>query len=188
MRITGGTARGRTLRAPRGGQIRPTSDKVRAAIYNVLAARYELAGQRVLDLFAGSGALGLEALSRGADWVMFLDASASACRLIRSNLDQIGFSERAEVRQATLPGDLDRCPGPTQRFAGALIDPPYGRGLGERALRSLAASELLAPEAWIVVEDRRGQEIPVQCGRFVREALRRYGDTEISLYVGGGSV
>lgn len=184
MRITGGTARGRILRAPRGSEIRPTSDKVRAAIYNVIAARYDLAGQAVLDLFAGTGALGIEALSRGAERVVFVDASPIACRWIRVNLEETEYASRSEVRQARLPHALEGLRS-VKPFAGALLDPPYDRGLGEQALGALAAGTLLSMEAWIVVEHRHGEKLPERSGRFVREALRRYGDTEVSLYVGG---
>ena len=115
----------------------------------------------------------------------FLDASAKACRLIRANLELTCFDGRADVLQAFLPADLDRSLAPSERFDGALVDPPYDRGLGVQVLAALAAGDRLTTEAWIIVEHRRGDDLPAECGRFVREALRRYGDTEISLYVGG---
>ena len=108
MRITGGAARGRPLRAPRGLRVRPTADKVRAAIFNILATRIDIAQSRWLDLFAGSGALGLEALSRGAAHVMFVDESRESCRFVRENVERSGFAQRVEVRRVALPGGLRR--------------------------------------------------------------------------------
>ena len=184
MRITGGTARGRGLRGPRDARIRPTSDKVRGAIFNVLAARHGVEGLRILDLFAGTGALGLEALSRGAAHVTFVDASQDACRLIRENLERAGFAERAEVVRGKVVESLERLGGV---YGGALVDPPYRVGLGEATLRALAAGDRLAPQAWIVIEHAHGDDMPEQAGRFARSLLRRYGDTALSVYVGEGA-
>lgn len=181
MRITGGSARGRGLRGPRDASIRPTSDKVRAAIYNVLAARHGIEGLRVLDLFAGTGALGLEALSRGAEHVTFVDRSAVACRLIHDNVTGAGFADRADVIRGTLPASMARLAGRT-RYHGALVDPPYRQGLSDRTLFALVEGELLTDDAWIVVEHAHGESIPPSAGRFVRSFERRYGDTALSIY------
>jgi 16S rRNA (guanine966-N2)-methyltransferase len=181
MRITGGTARGRGLRGPRDARIRPTSDKVRGAIFNVLAARHGVEGRRILDLFAGTGALGLEALSRGAEHVTFIDTSPLACRLIRENLARAGFASRGEVIRGSLPDALTRVVVDAP-YHGALVDPPYRLGLGERTLRVLATGKALSGEAWIVVEHAHGEAMPDRVDRFSRSTERRYGDTALSIY------
>src|SRR5712692_1540544 len=108
MRITGGVARGRQIHAPRGSRVRPTADKVRGAIFNILAARGGIEGLRVLDLFAGSGALGLDALSRGAAQAIFVDKSRESCRVTRQNVERSGFTDRAKIRCLPLPEGLRR--------------------------------------------------------------------------------
>ncbi|MGH7803226.1 MAG: 16S rRNA (guanine(966)-N(2))-methyltransferase RsmD [Candidatus Binatia bacterium] len=184
MRITGGTARGRGLRGPRDARIRPTSDKVRGAIFNVLAARHDIEGLRILDLFAGTGALGLEALSRGAAHVTFVDASQGACRLIRENLERAGFADRADVVRGKVVESLGHLR--TGAYDGALVDPPYRLGLGQATLRALAEGDRLAPAAWIVLEHAHGEDMPETEGRFTRSLARRYGDTALSVYTGEG--
>lgn len=187
MRITGGSARGRTIRAPRGRAIRPTSDKVRAAIFNSLEARYGVEHRRVADLFCGTGALGIEALSRGAAHVTFVDSSAEARRLTGENAASVGMSGECSIVGARLPAEIERlrAEGP---FGGVLVDPPYDLEIGETILHALDAAGLLEPDAWIVVEHRSGEQLPESVGAFRRELLRRHGDTELSIYRGGGDV
>jgi 16S rRNA (guanine966-N2)-methyltransferase len=182
MRITGGEARGRLLRAPRNRKVRPTADKVRGAIFNILEARYEIAETRLLDLFAGSGALGLDALSRGAAWVLFIDESRESCAAVRENLERSGFASRAEVRRLSLPGGLRRL-DVSLSFGGALLDPPYRRGLADASLRELGASSLLAKGAWVVAEHAKEDVLLDRYGSLLRRDSRRYGSTAVSLYV-----
>ena len=182
MRITGGTARGRRLRAPRSSKVRPTADKVRGAIFNLLAARYEIGDQRVLDLFAGSGALGLDALSRGARSVTFIDESREACRTMHENLERSGFSARAEVRRMTLPEGIRRLVDRMEPFDGILLDPPYRRGLAHSVLRALGGGDLLVSGAWVIVEHAREDELAESYGVLRRSDSRRYGSTAISVY------
>ena len=182
MRITGGAARGRTLRAPRSSKVRPTADKVRGAIFNLLAARYEMAERRVLDLFAGSGALGLDALSRGARFVTFIDESREACRAIRENHVRSGFSSHAEVRRMKLPQGIRRLSGSIPPFDGILLDPPYRRGLAHAMLQALGDGELMSSGAWVVVEHAREDELSEGYGTLRQRASRHYGSTAISLY------
>jgi len=186
MRITGGVARGRPLRAPRGLRVRPTADKVRAAIFNILANRIDLSGQRWLDLFAGSGALGLEALSRGAAHVTFVDESRESCRFVRDNVERSGFADRGEVRQASLPATLGRW-HPEQPYDGAFVDPPYAHGLAERTLHELATGALLGPAAWVVAEHGAREPLAERYGALLRRDSRRYGSTGISLYAMEGA-
>jgi 16S rRNA (guanine(966)-N(2))-methyltransferase RsmD len=183
MRITGGADRGRSLRAPRGLRVRPTADKVRGAIFNILAARTEIAGQRWLDLFAGSGALGVEALSRGAEQVTFVDSSAESCRCASQNLHRAGFEGRARVRRLSLPRGIRRLAREATRYEGAFVDPPYRRGLAAAALGELGKCALLIPGAWVVAEHAVEDELDAHYGGLVLADSRHYGSTAISLYV-----
>ncbi len=140
MRIVGGEFRGRPLAAPRSQDIRPTTDRTREAVFNVLAHRFgdRLSGARVLDLFAGTGALGLEAMSRGASFCMFIEESAEGRGRIRTNVEAFGLTGRTKIfrRDATQLGEA----GNIQPFGLVFADPPYGKGLGERRLVRLEAA------------------------------------------------
>jgi 16S rRNA (guanine966-N2)-methyltransferase len=182
MRITGGAARGRPLRAPRGLKVRPTADKVRAAIFNILASRVDIAGGRWLDLFAGTGALGLEALSRGAKAVTFVDDSRESCRFVRDNLERSGFADRADVRKLLLPGGLRRLEVREEQFDGAFVDPPYRCGLSQRTLQALGQCGLLTPGAWVVVEHGADEALTDRYGGLRLDNSRCYGSTGVSLY------
>jgi 16S rRNA (guanine966-N2)-methyltransferase len=183
MRITGGAARGRALRAPRGSKVRPTAEKVRAAVFNILASRTDIAGRCWLDLFAGTGALGLDALSRGAAHVTFIDDSRESCRFVRSNVERSGFADRADIRKIALPGGLRRLGDfRDQRFDGAFVDPPYRRGLSQRTLQVLGESNLLGVGAWVVVEHGADETLAERYGALRRKNSRRYGSTAVSLY------
>src|SRR5690606_28432752 len=153
MRIVGGALRGRPLATPRTDSIRPTIDRAREAVFNVLAHRFpdRLESARVLDLFAGTGALGLEALSRGASHAVFIEESAEGRGLIRTNVEAFGLTGRTKIfrRDATAIGDV----GTLAPFGLVFADPPYGKGLGERALRAALAGGWLAPGALCVVEE-----------------------------------
>ena len=185
MRIIGGTHRGLALADLGPGdpaaQLRPTSDRIREAIFNLLAhGRYgdppPPQGARVLDLFAGTGALGLEALSRGARAATFVDQGQTALALLRRNLGKMGVEEAARVvaRDATRMG---RNPGPA--FDLVFLDPPYGRGLGERAIASALAGGWVAPGGLVVWEEGVNQMPPP--GLTLLDS-RRYGDTMIAIF------
>jgi 16S rRNA (guanine966-N2)-methyltransferase len=155
MRIVGGNLKGRTLVAPGGVATRPTSDRAREALFNVLAHaswRRDMAGARVLDLFAGSGALGLEAISRGAAFALFVETDAAARGAIRDNVEalQLFGVTRIHRRDATDLGD--RPAGLGAPFDIVFLDPPYGRGLGERALPRLLPGGWITPDALICFE------------------------------------
>lgn len=155
MRIVGGRFRGRSIAAPVGRDTRPTSDRAREAVFNILAhAPYSvgIAGRRVLDLFAGSGALGLEALSRGAAFALFVEIDAAARGTLRDNIEAFALFgvTRIHRRDAT---DLGQRPaGLGEPFDLVFLDPPYGKGLGEAALRKLGAGGWITPDALIVLE------------------------------------
>jgi 16S rRNA (guanine966-N2)-methyltransferase len=176
MRIIGGRFRGRTLVAPAGRGTRPTSSRAREAIFNVLMhADFSpgLEGRRALDLFAGAGAMGLEALSRGAAFALFVDIDADARGAIRANVEALGLFGAARIhrRDAT---DLGRKPaGVGAPFDLVFLDPPYKSGLGERALERLKEGAWLAPDALIVLECA-AEEAPDHAG-FARLDQRVYG-------------
>lgn len=179
MRIVGGRFRGRPLAAPPDQAIRPTSDRVRQAMFDMLthgSAATQLDGARVLDLFAGTGALGFEALSRGASSCLFVDDSAEARGLIRDTVEAFGLTGVTRIfrRDATKLGEA----GKFAEFDLIFLDPPYGKGLGERALRSAQAGRWLAPRAMIVLEERADVGIDVPDG--LAEIDRRtWGDTQV---------
>src|SRR5215468_8167293 len=152
MRIVGGRLGGRTLAAPKSQNIRPTSDRLRESLFNILAHRYgeAITGARVLDLFAGTGALGLEAISRGAAFALFVDDGAEARALIRANVEALGLGGVTRIfrRDATALGAAH----PLEPFSLVFVDPPYGKGLAERALAAAHAGGWLTADALIVVE------------------------------------
>src|ERR1700759_432541 len=153
MRIVGGRLRGRTLAAPNSDAIRPTADKLREALFNILVHAYgdPMSGARVLDLFAGTGALGIEAVSRGAAFVLFVDDGAEARALLRENVATLGLGGTSKVfrRDATSLGPAH----PIEPFSLVFLDPPYGKGFAEKALASAKSGGWLAPDALIVVEE-----------------------------------
>src|ERR1700750_3123376 len=153
MRVVGGRLRGRTLAAPKGQAIRPTSDRLRESLFNILTHAYgdPVAGARVIDLFAGTGALGLEAMSRGAAFALFTDDGAEARALLRQNVEALGLAPVTRIfrRNATKLGPAH----PVEPFTLVFLDPPYAKGLAERALASVREGGWLTQEAMVVVEE-----------------------------------
>jgi 16S rRNA (guanine966-N2)-methyltransferase len=177
MRIVGGRLRGRAIAAPpSGAAIRPTADRLREALFNILVHAYgdPVTGARVLDLFAGTGALGLEALSRGAAFALLVDDGAPARALIRANVEALGLGGVTRIfrRDATVLGAAH----PIEPFSLVLVDPPYGRQLAEKALAAARAGGWLAPGALIVVEETAKAELTAPEG-FEELERRRYDDT-----------
>jgi 16S rRNA (guanine966-N2)-methyltransferase len=179
MRIVAGKFRGVGLEAPKGLATRPTSDRVRQALFNVLEhgpPGIAFAGARVLDLFAGSGALGLEALSRGARFCLFVEESAAARAAIRRNVEALGLTGVTKIwrRDATKLGAVGRI----EPFDLMFCDPPYGKGLGQRALAAAVDGGWVGKGAVAVLEERAGLTIewPAPLQEIDR---RRYGDTQI---------
>lgn len=179
MRIVSGRFRGRQLAVPGHEGLRPTSDRVRESVFNILMhgiENFSLQGARVIDLFAGTGALGLEALSRGAAYCLFVEDSAEARALIRRNVEAFGLTGETRIfrRDAT---DL----GPAGNMEGydlAFLDPPYAKGLGEKALAILVAGKWLKRGAVLVLEERAGATVSLPEG--LSEIDRRaWGDTEV---------
>lgn len=176
MRIIAGTHKGRRLHTPKGRETRPTSDRLRESLFNILAHNWpgHLAGARVADIFAGSGALGLEALSRGAAHVVFVEKHAAGRALVSRNLETLGLAGKAEV----IEGDARCLPPQKQPFDLVLMDPPYRRGLGEAALAALQQAGWLRRGALVVLEAGAGEPVEIPPGYRV-EDRRTQGDSQI---------
>ena len=173
LRVTGGASRGRRLKMPKS--IRPTQGLVKEAIFNVVAARVE--GARVVDLFAGSGALGIEALSRGAAHVTFVDRVPRGLAILRQNLDELGFKARATVVRAEVGRWLEGAPDEIKEADLVFLDPPYGDPVFERSLRALDKAE---GRRLVVAEYSRHQQLP-RLERLSVARERRYGDTMVAV-------
>jgi 16S rRNA (guanine966-N2)-methyltransferase len=178
MRIVGGEFRGRELAAPSSRDIRPSSDRLRETLFDILIHRYSdrIVGARVLDLFAGTGALGLEAVSRGAAFALFVDENVAARGLIRRNVEALGLTGRTRIfrRDATRLGNA----GTVSPFDLAFVDPPYGKGLGEKALAAAHAGGWLKSDAICVVEESERAAIgAVNC--FDELERRAIGDSQL---------
>jgi 16S rRNA (guanine966-N2)-methyltransferase len=178
MRIVGGRLRGRTIASPRSDAIRPTADRLRETLFNILLHRYgdPVTGARVLDLFAGTGALGLEASSRGAAFVLFVDEGAEARALLRENVEALGLGGTTRIfrRDAAKLGPAH----PLEPFGLAFLDPPYGKGLAEQALIAARDGGWLAPQALVVVEDAASATFAASEG-YEELDRREHGDSEL---------
>src|SRR6185312_11170865 len=177
MRVVGGRLRSRPLAGPKSGAIRPTADRVRESLSNILIHSYgdPITGARVLDLFAGTGALGIEAISRGAAYALFVDDAAEARALLRENVETLGLGGVTRIfrRDATRLGPAH----PVEPFSLAFLDPPYGKGLAEKALTSARAGAWLSPQALVVVEEAADAGFVAPEG-FEELERRQYDDTE----------
>lgn len=177
MRVITGTARGRSLQTLEGEDVRPTSDRIKEAVFSII--QFEIEGRRVLDLFAGSGQLGIEALSRGAEKAVFVDANAQAVSVVRQNLLKCGFEKNSIVLNTDAftylvsgaRGDV---------FDIAFLDPPYRMGLVQKALPLVAAN--MSAGGVILCETPMEEEIPEEAGNFHVVKTYRYGKIKITLY------
>jgi len=177
MRVVGGRLKGRNLASPSSCEIRPTADRLRESVFNILIHAYDnpIDGARVLDLFAGTGALGIEAISRGAAFVLFVDNGTEARALLRNNVEALGLGGVTKVfrRDATNLGHAH----PVEPFSLAFLDPPYGKRFAEKALISLRDGGWLTPGALVVVEEAKAAAFAAPDG-FAELERRAYDDTE----------
>lgn len=177
MRIVGGRLRSRALAGPKSAAVRPTTDRLREALFNILAHSYDdpVTGARVLDLFAGTGALGIEAISRGAAYALFVDDGVEARALLRDNIEALGLGGVTRIfrRDATKLGPAH----PLEPFSLVFLDPPYGKGLAEKALTSAREGNWLKPDALVIVEEAAVAAFKAPEG-FAELERRRYDDTE----------
>jgi 16S rRNA (guanine(966)-N(2))-methyltransferase RsmD len=180
VRVIAGSARGRQLAAFAGRDIRPTPDRVREALFSILASKFgSFSGSRVLDLFAGSGALGIEALSRGSDHAWFVDHSRQAIATICDNLQRCRLAGQATVLMADLGQVLPTLDGPFQLI---FADPPYGAGHVPRLVETISRLQLLAANGWLCVETAPADPVPEQFGSLRLFEQRRYGSTMLHFY------
>lgn len=177
MRIIGGEARGRRIKAGRGRRVRPTADRVKETIFNLIGD--EAVRGRVLDLFAGSGNLGLEALSRGAVRAVFLDSSSSATSVVEQNLQALGFEDRAEVIRKDVFKSIPLLAKRHEKFELIFVDPPYGRGLARRTVDLLRRFPLLEEHGMLVLEHSRREVIEPRWLLTYRQ--KAFGETVVTI-------
>ncbi|GAW66023.1 methyltransferase [Geoanaerobacter pelophilus] len=181
MRVIAGEARGRQLFAPKTMRVRPTSDRVKEALFSILLSRLgDLAGMRVLDIFAGTGNLGIEALSRGAEFACFIDAHRESADTIRKNLDTTKFAEKGKVVVQDAAAALKWLARGEKPYHLVFLDPPYAEGHTERVLELLSSSPLIDSGSTVVAEFSAKEEIPRSFGRLRERERRIYGDTALS--------
>jgi 16S rRNA (guanine966-N2)-methyltransferase len=181
MRITGGQDKGRRLSPLKGLRIRPTSDRVREAIFSLVGQ--DMKGVSVLDLFAGSGSLGIEALSRGARWAVFIDNTRQSIGLLRRNLASCGYEHAAFVLLKDLSRGLPEIePLTGEKIDLVFMDPPYGKNLILPVLREIYEKRVLASPALLVVKASKFDVLPVELGKIRLVTVRAYGETRVYIY------
>ena len=177
MRVISGTARGIALKTPEGLKTRPTSDRVKEAMFSII--QFDLPGANVLDLFGGTGQLGIEALSRGAKHTAFVDQSAQACLLIKENLKRTGFAVNATVIQSDYSLYLHKC---SDKFDIILLDPPYAEVFLENSLKIISEIDILQSGGIIVTERPLGKDLLCELSGFVRSKEYKYGNTLLTIF------
>ncbi len=178
MRVISGEARGRRIEAPAGLEVRPTADRVRQTIFDLLAFRWQ--GGQVLDLFAGSGALGIEALSRGAERAVFGDRNPNSLQAVAKNLEHCGFLSRSSVKRGDFRLVVKDLVRESAKFALVLIDPPYEGSARDEAIQLI--EPLLEPGAWVVIETASTEKPPEPPVSWRLETTRKFGRTLVLLY------
>ena len=177
MRVISGSAHGVALKTPDGSKTRPTADRVKEAMFSII--QFDLPGARVLDLFGGTGQLGIEALSRGAKFSVFVDQGAQACALIRENLKRTRFENSAKVIQSDYDLYLRKN---SDKFDIILLDPPYAEVFLENSLKIISEIDILQSGGIIVTERPLGKELPYEFEGYTRSKDYKYGNTLITLY------
>lgn len=177
MRVITGSARGAKLKTLEGLSTRPTSDRVKEAIFNII--QFDVEGRRVLDLFAGSGQLAIEALSRGASYAVLVDQSAEAVKVFRDNLKKVKFDQQATVVQSDYLRYLSTC---REKFDLIFLDPPYGENFLEKALQKISEIDILTEGGIIICERPREKQLPAQVGGLNCSKDYCYGKTAVNLY------
>ena len=177
MRVITGKARGIQLKTPDGMQTRPTADRVKEALFSII--NFDIPGARVLDLFGGTGQLGIEALSRDAKSAVFVDAREDACKIIRENLSRTKLEGQAKVVRSDYLDYLRRC---REQFDIIILDPPYAEVFLENALKCITEIDILQTGGIIVAERPLGKELPYEFEGFTRSKDYKYGKTLLTLY------
>ncbi|MGM9629053.1 MAG: 16S rRNA (guanine(966)-N(2))-methyltransferase RsmD [Faecousia sp.] len=177
MRVITGKARGVQLKTPEGMLTRPTTDRVKEALFSII--NFDIPGAKVLDLFGGTGQLGIEALSRGAKSAVFVDAREEACKLIRENLKRTKLEQDAKVVRSDYLDYLERC---REKFSVIFLDPPYAEVFLENALNRITEIDILQSDGIIVTERPLGKELPWELEGYTRSRDYKYGKTLLTLY------
>ena len=177
MRVIAGSAKGTTLKTPEGMRTRPTTDRVKEALFSIL--QFDLPGASVLDLFGGTGQLGIEALSRGASRAVFVDEQETACRLIRENLKKTHLEAQAQVIRGDYKRYLLSC---REKFRILFLDPPYAEVFLEEAIKIAAEIDILQSGGIIVAERPLGKELPFEFEGYTRSKDYKYGKTLLTIY------
>lgn len=176
MRVITGSARGRKLQTLEGSDVRPTTDKVKEAIFSIV--QFDINGSEILDLFSGSGQLGIEAISRGAKHCTFVDESRASVKITNENIKVCGFSDCADVLNTDSIGYLRTC---RKKFDIAFLDPPYNKGILEKALPLLA--EKMSDRGIIVCEHEVGLVLPESYGKLIKKKTYKYGKIEVTVFI-----
>ena len=177
MRVITGKARGVSLKTPQGLQTRPTTDRVKEALFSII--QFDIPGARVLDLFGGTGQLGIEAISRGAACAVFVDAGEPACRLIKENLKRTKFTDQAQVVRSDYQQYLKRC---KDSFDIIFLDPPYAEVFLENSLKIITEIDILQSGGIMVAERPLGKELPWEFEGYSRSRDYKYGNTLLTVY------
>jgi 16S rRNA (guanine966-N2)-methyltransferase len=180
MRIIAGQAKGRRLKTPKGRELRPTADRVKEALFNILP--HDLSGRKVLDLFAGTGNLSIEALSRGAEDAVLVDVSRDAAEVIEENLQALNLTAKSRVLTAPVFKSVRMLARRGEKFDLIFIDPPYDKELVGETLKAVAKEELLAETGVAVAEHSVREKVEERYGTIVLADRRRYGDTQLSFF------
>ncbi|GAB6088288.1 16S rRNA (guanine(966)-N(2))-methyltransferase RsmD [Alkaliphilus crotonatoxidans] len=180
MRVIAGKARGHRLKSPDDMNIRPTSDRVKESVFNIIQSH--LVDGIVVDLFSGTGNLGIEALSRGAQKAYFIDQSKKSIDIIRFNLEKTRLNQMAEILQDDVFGGINRLSSQRVKAHIILMDPPYGKGFLEPVIRAAISGGLLHKEGILVVEHGKEENIPDEINELVKVRKKDYGNTSISFY------
>lgn len=180
MRVISGSARGRTLKAVPGMGTRPTTDKVKEAIFSMIGPYFE--GGAVLDLFAGTGGLGIEALSRGMDRAVFIDLEYKSLEIVRANLKTTGFTEQAEVYKNDAERAIKVLAKKKETFDLIFLDPPYRLKHGDKLMELMEQNDMVAESATVVLEYDSSYEYPEEVGGFIQIRKSVYGETAVSIY------
>jgi 16S rRNA (guanine966-N2)-methyltransferase len=184
MRIIGGQLKGRKLKVAEAKGLRPTTDRVRSAVFNIL--RMDYSEKRVLDLFAGTGAMGIEAISRGALDAVFVDSGRDSVKMLRRALKEFGITEQGRIMNKKASPALKLLEADEQKFDLVFMDPPYKSVEAEKVLKQLAGLDVLKDEAVIVVEHGNDKEMPEDISRLKQYDQRRYGGTTVTFYENRG--
>ena len=183
MRVISGTAKGRRLASFRGNNIRPTADRVKESLFNIIASNFgPLENKKVLDLFSGTGNLGIEALSRGAAEITFVDENPRSINILKKNIDICGFTDRSEVLLTKVENGIRLLSKKGRRFNLVFLDPPYEKGFIEKTLKEVVNERILEEGAVVVAEHSTREKPSTEYQGLALTDRRKYGDTEISFY------